>query len=135
MVAEDLEVEFFYAERFVESPVTSLYPVSYRLPEAQRERVRGKRVAIVNDVINAGSAVRGAFADLVDCGAQPVALGALLVLGSKASEFTVEWNMPLETLASLKNDLWLPSECPLCGHGVPLDNEQEEPNRESEARS
>lgn len=135
MVAEELDVEFFYAERFVESAVTSLYPVSYRLPEAQREEVRGKRVAIVNDVINAGSAVRGAFADLVDCGAKPVALGTLLVLGSKASEFALQWNMPFETLAGLKSDLWLPSECPMCGHGVPLDNEQEEPNQESEARS
>jgi orotate phosphoribosyltransferase/GNAT superfamily N-acetyltransferase len=132
MVAEELEVEFFYAERFVESQVTSLYPVSYRLPEAQREKVRGKRIAIVNDVINAGSAVRGAFADLVDCGAQAIALGALLVLGSKASDFAAEWNMPLATLASLKNDLWLPSECPMCVRGVPLDNEQEEADQESE---
>jgi orotate phosphoribosyltransferase/GNAT superfamily N-acetyltransferase len=131
MVAEELDVEFFYAERFVESAVTSLYPVSYRLPEAQREKVRSKRVAIVNDVINAGSAVRGAFADLVDCGAQPIALGALLVLGAKASEFALEWNMPLETLANLKNDLWLPSECPMCGHGIPLDNEQEDPESDA----
>jgi orotate phosphoribosyltransferase/GNAT superfamily N-acetyltransferase len=134
MVAEELDVEFFYAERFVESPVTSLYPVSYRLPEAQRERVRGKRLAIVNDVINAGSAVRGAFADLIECGAEPVALGALLVLGAKASEFAVEWRMTLETLAGLKNDLWLPSECPMCGHGVPLDNEQEEPDSDVDAK-
>jgi orotate phosphoribosyltransferase/GNAT superfamily N-acetyltransferase len=126
MVAEALDVEFFYAERFVESPVTSLFPVKYRLPEAQREKVRGKRIAIVNDVVNAGSAVRGAFTDLVDCGAQPVALGALLVLGSSASKFAAEWGIPLETVATLKNDLWLPSECPLCGAGVPLDNEQED---------
>jgi orotate phosphoribosyltransferase/GNAT superfamily N-acetyltransferase len=124
MVAEELDVEFFYAERFVESQITSLYPVSYRLPEAQREKVRGKRVAIVNDVINAGSAVRGAFADLVDCGAQVVALGTLLVLGATAATFSAERGLTLETLASLKNDLWLPSECPLCGAGMPLDNVQ-----------
>ena len=134
MVAEELDVEFLYAERFVE-PLTSLYPVNYRLPETQREKVRGKRVAIVNDVINAGSAVRGAFADLVDCGAQPFALGTLLVLGSTASNLAAEWGLPLETLASLKNDLWLPSECPLCGHGVPLDNEQEEPDQETDIRN
>ena len=133
MVTEELGCEFFYAERLVESAATSLYPVSYRLPEGQRERVRGKRVAIVNDVINAGSAVRGAFADLVDCGAQPVALGALLALGGKASEFAAEWNLPLVTLATLKNDLWLPSECPMCGQGVPLDNEQEEPDSDVDA--
>jgi orotate phosphoribosyltransferase len=134
MVAEELDVEFFYAERFVE-PLTSLYPVNYRLPEAQREKAQGKGVAIVNDVVNAGSAVRGAFADLVDCGAKPVALGTLLVLGSTASNFAAEWGVPLETLASLKNELWLPSECPLCGHGVPLDNEQEEPDQETDIRN
>jgi orotate phosphoribosyltransferase len=132
MVAEELDVEFFYAERFVE-PLTSLYPVNYRLPEAQREKVCGKRVAIVNDVINAGSAVRGAFADLVDCGAQPVALGTLLVLGSTASNFAAEWGVPLETLATLKNDLWPPSECPLCRSGVPLDNGQEEADSDVDA--
>jgi orotate phosphoribosyltransferase/GNAT superfamily N-acetyltransferase len=126
MVAEELNLEFFYAERFVEPSSISLYPVSYRLPEAQREKVQGKRVAIVNDVINAGSAVRGAFADLVGCGAQPVALGALLVLGSMAASFAAEMGLPLETLASLKNDLWLPSECPMCGYGVPLDNKQQD---------
>jgi hypothetical protein len=38
--------------------------VKYRIPPALRSQVRGKRVAIVNDVINAGSAVRGTFLDL-----------------------------------------------------------------------
>jgi orotate phosphoribosyltransferase/GNAT superfamily N-acetyltransferase len=134
IVAEELDVEFFYAERFVE-PMMSMYPVSYRLPEAQREKVRGKRVAIVNDVINAGSAVRGAFADLVDCGAQPVALGSLLVLGSTACAFAAEWGLTLEMLVSMPNALWLPSECPLCGYGVPLDNPDAQVDSQSDVTS
>jgi orotate phosphoribosyltransferase/GNAT superfamily N-acetyltransferase len=133
MVAEELEVEFFYAERFVEPSSISLYPVNYRLPGIQREKIRGQRVAIVNDVINAGSAVRGTFADLVDCRAQPVALGSLLVLGPTAATFAAEWGMTLETLVSMPNALWVPSECPLCGYGVPLDNEEEEPDSEHDA--
>jgi len=133
MVAEELDVEFFYAERFIEPSAISLYPVNYRLPELHREKIRGKRVAIINDVINAGSAVRGAFADLADCRAQPVALGALLVLGTTAATFAAEWGMTLETLVSMPNALWQPSECPLCGYGMPLDNVQEEPESDVDA--
>lgn len=126
-------MEFFYADRFIEPSSISIFPVDYRLPEAQREKIRGKRVAIVNDVINAGSAVRGAFADLVDCGAQPVALGALLVLGTTAATFAIEWRMALEALVSMPHTVWVPSECPLCGYGVPLDHEEKEPDSEQDA--
>ena len=44
----------------------------------------GKRVAIVNDVINVGSAMQGTFADLQNCGAVVVDISALLVLGTAA---------------------------------------------------
>jgi len=59
--------------------------VTYRLPGGLRERVRGKTIAVVDDVINAGSAVRGTLAELRACGATPMAVGALLVLGSAAA--------------------------------------------------
>jgi orotate phosphoribosyltransferase len=58
MVASQLDVEFYYAERFERAPSDQLFPVEYRLPSVLRSSVQGKRVAIVNDVINAGSAVR-----------------------------------------------------------------------------
>jgi hypothetical protein len=57
------------------------------VPASHREGLRGKRVALVDDVINAASAVRSAWADLEDAGAQPVALGALMVLGSRRRPF------------------------------------------------
>ena len=43
--------------------------------------VDGRRVAVVDDVIIAGSAVRGVLVELGACGATPVAIGALAVLG------------------------------------------------------
>jgi orotate phosphoribosyltransferase len=122
MVASLMAVEFVYAERFAPSQTDALFPVQYRLPDALRRKVRGKRVAIVNDVINAGSAVRGTFADLLDCGAQPVAVAALLVLGPSALEFASSRGITLESLANHPNTLWPPKECPLCSAGVPLDN-------------
>ena len=51
--------KFVYAERIEHPENRDLFPVEYRIPAALRDSIRGKRVAIVNDVINAGSAVRG----------------------------------------------------------------------------
>jgi orotate phosphoribosyltransferase len=121
MVASELGLEFSYSERVVRPQSESLYPVDYRIPLALREEVRGKRVAIINDVINAGSAVRGTFADLKACGARPVAIGALLVLGSPASDFAASNNVALVNLASLVNKVWTPTECPLCAARLPLE--------------
>jgi len=61
-VASELNLEYSYAERFARASSDGLFSAGYRIPEALRESVRGKRVAIVNDVINAGSAVRGTAA-------------------------------------------------------------------------
>src|SRR5262245_42284597 len=64
LVAQELDGEFYFAEQFARPRSDGLYPVGYRIPDAFRSRVRGKGTAVVDDVINAGSAVRGAFADL-----------------------------------------------------------------------
>lgn len=78
--------------------------------------MRGQRVAIVNDVINAGSAVRGTVASLHGCGATPVAIGTLTVYGEAAGNLA----LPLETLASFPGQIWSPGACPLCADAVPL---------------
>ena len=122
MVASRLSLPFAYAERVVDDTLSGLFTVRYRLPGVQRQLVAGKRVAIVNDVINAGSAIRGTYNDLLQCGAQPVAIATLAVLGGKAGEFAAEAHVPLETLASLPNEIWEPEHCPLCRDGVPLQN-------------
>ena len=64
MVAEEIGAEFYFAEQFTRPSAEGLYPVGYRIPEALRQALRGKRTGVVNDVINAGSAVRGACEDL-----------------------------------------------------------------------
>lgn len=97
-------------------------PLDTGVPAPLREGLRGKRVAIVNDVINAGSAMRGTFADLEDCGATVVAISALLVLGTAAAAFAFSKGVPLRSVAILPNNLWTPSECPLCATGVLLEN-------------
>jgi orotate phosphoribosyltransferase len=121
-VAAELDMEFYYTERCVLPPRDALYPVAYRIPNGLRKMVHGKDIAIVDDVINAGSAVRGTFAELRSCGARPVVIGALLVLGSSASSFCADQHVPLENLASLPSGLWMPAECPLCASQKPLED-------------
>jgi orotate phosphoribosyltransferase len=120
MAASELGVPFTYAERFENSERRGPFPVDYRVPRALRAEVRGKRVAVVNDVINAGSAVRGTLADLEACAARPVAIGALVVLGSSASRLAADHAIALEALASIPNNIWTPEECPLCARGMAL---------------
>ena len=121
-IAAELDVEFCYTERLVLPQHDALYPVEYRLPHSLRQRVRGKSVAIVDDVINAGSAVRGTLADLQFCGARSVVIGALLALGSAAPRFFASQDIPLESIAYLSSGLWAPSECPLCASQTPLED-------------
>ncbi len=124
MVASALGLEFSYAERRPppsDRPVDApLFQVKYELPRVLRARVRGKRVAIVNDVISAGSAVRGTLADLRACGATVVAIGALAIMGTSAKRFAEDEGLILESLAEFPHGLWTPAECPLCRSGVPL---------------
>jgi orotate phosphoribosyltransferase len=122
MVARRLKLPFTYTERF-DSKSGELFPISYRLPGAQRELVNGKRVVIVNDVIGAGSAVLGTLRDLYECGADPVAIGALASRGPAAGVLARENGLALETLAAFPGEMWKPAECPLCAAGVPLADE------------
>ncbi len=122
MVAAELDVEFYYTERYVPPRRGGLYPVEYRLPVSLRSVIRGKDVAILDDVISAGSAVRGTLAELRAWGIGSAVIGALLVLGSSVPDFCAEQDIPLVSVAQMPSDLWLPSECPLCSCQKPLED-------------
>jgi orotate phosphoribosyltransferase len=119
LLAGELDVAFCYAEHRARADNGTL---DYRIPVALRAALRGRRVAVVDDAINAGSAVRATLADLDACDALPVAMAALLVLGQAAAALAAERGLPLERLAGLPNHLWTPDTCPLCAGGVPLDD-------------
>jgi len=121
LVSLELGCDFVYAERFADAKREGLYPVEYRLPKTLQPAVRGKRVAIVNDVISAGSAVRGTCFDLQTVGAEVIVIGALLALGDAITEFAAEHHIALELLEQMPNNLWTPAQCPLCVAGVPLE--------------
>ena len=121
LVSLELGCDFVYAERFADTAHKGLYPVEYRLPKALHAAVKSKHVAIVNDVISAGSAVRGAFFDLQSIGAEVVAIGALLALGDSIAGFAAEHRVTLELLQQMPHNIWTPPQCPLCAAGQPLE--------------
>jgi orotate phosphoribosyltransferase len=120
MVASELGLTFTYAERLAQEPGRDLFGYPYRIPNSLRPLLRDRRVAIVNDVIGAGSAVRGTLDDLQRVGARTVALASLMSLGPSASALAERNHLSFETLVSQPFELWTPSECPLCARGEPL---------------
>ena len=92
-------------DEFVE-PVRSITtgsPQTLRLDPARVAAVRGRRVAVVDDVISTGSSVRAALALLRRVGAEPVVVGALATegagwrttLGPDAEQVRVLGTLPL----------------------------------------
>jgi len=118
-VAAELDVGFIYAEPLHAVDSKALFPVAYRIPQVLRS-LQNRRVAVVNDVINAGSAVRGTLKELAACNAKVVAIGTLLSLGPEPARLANAESLPLESLETEPNTIWLPSECPVCAAGVPL---------------
>jgi orotate phosphoribosyltransferase len=121
MIGAKLNIESFHTERFETPNATGLFPVRYLVPADQRERLRGKRIAIMDDAISAGSAVKGTYADLLACGAKPVACGALIIFGDRADAFVAGHNLKLECVARMSFGMWKPDECPFCKAGVPVE--------------
>jgi orotate phosphoribosyltransferase len=122
LVAHALDAEFSFTERTRASPSGGLYQARYRLPASFTARLRGARVAIVDDVMSAGSALRGTYAELAAHGARPVVAGALLVLGSAGAGYFAERGVAVEAVARDRYELWPPDGCPLCAAGVPLED-------------
>lgn len=121
LVAQALGVEFCFTERKVPAHADGLYQTRYVLPAGFSARVGGKRLAIVDDVMSAGSALRGTYAELQTHGATPVVAGALLILGATGANFFAERGVPVEAVAREEYDLWLPADCPLCVAGLEIE--------------
>jgi orotate phosphoribosyltransferase len=119
LVAARLGARFCHTER--RSTGDGLYSATYRLPDAHATRLAGLRVAVVDDVVNAGSAVRATLAALTEAGARPVALAALLALGTTPAAVAASAGLPLEAVATRENEIWEPRHCPRCANGEPLE--------------
>ena len=121
LVAQSLAAEFCFTERSVVK-AEGLFGTRYELPAAHRTRVRSRRVAVVDDVMSAGSALRGSLAALQAEGAIPVVAGALLVLGDLGAGYLARQHLPLAAVLREDYELWTPAACPMCMAGEPLED-------------
>jgi Orotate phosphoribosyltransferase len=123
MVATELQCEFAYTVRSADPSRGGLFPVEYQLPAALATTISGRRVVIVNDVISAGSAVRGTLSSLRSAGANVVGVAALAVLGGSFPAYISQQRIPFESLIPIPdNNLWEPANCPLCSASVALEH-------------
>jgi orotate phosphoribosyltransferase len=116
LVAVELGIDFAWLEHLMKVNGGA----DYRIPQGLRARVRGKRILVVDDAVNAGHALRAALRDLDECGGAPAALAALLSLGDAGPELARERGIPWFALGSIERRMWPPESCPLCDSGVPL---------------
>jgi orotate phosphoribosyltransferase len=80
-------------------------------------KLTARRVAIVDDAINAGSAVSAAAEAVTAAGGQVVAISALLTLGAAPATIA---GVPVQSLATVPSHLWPAATCPPCAAGAPL---------------
>ena len=121
-LAMELGVEFYFTEPVTPNGAPQLFGAEYRLPAVLHSRVRGQRVALVDDVISAGSSVRATAIALTATGASIAVVAALFVLGRIALDHFAGLSIPVESLGQREFTLWDPSNCPLCEIAMPLED-------------
>jgi len=115
LVAVEIGAGFVFAERIVAGQ-----SVTYRIPGSFRPAVRNRRVLLVDDAVNAGSALLATRQDLSACGAELAACASLLALGDAAARIAAATGAPFYCLLTLERGMWPPAACPLCAAGAPL---------------
>jgi orotate phosphoribosyltransferase len=121
LISRSIDVEFCFTSRVMPGEAKGLWVARYPLPAAFVPRVAGRRVAIVDDAMSAGSSLRATFSELRTHGALVVAVGALFVLGTAGEAYFAERGVPVEAVVRDDHRLWLPDACPLCAAGIPLE--------------
>ena len=122
-IARELGVRFYFATGPKQDP-DGLFNATYALPAELVARVRGERVALVDDVISAGASVRATKVALDNAGAHTVVVCAFLTLGNTGRNHFEAQGVPVEALGHREFTMWKPSECPLCAAGASLVNPQ-----------
>ena len=121
-LAAALEVEFYFTHPVTtEREGSKLFAAEYKLPAELATRVKGTRVAVVDDVISAGSSVRATAAAIDDAGGSTVVVAALVLLGRVGADHFARLSIPVESLEQRDLKTWEPGACPLCAAGVPLE--------------
>jgi orotate phosphoribosyltransferase len=121
-LAAALGVRFYFSEPAPPSRSSGLFTAQYRLPPELARRIRGERLAVVDDVISAGSSARATVRASAEAGAQIAVVGALMSLGGAGAAYFAAERIPVEALGYRDFNLWAPGECPRCAAGEPLED-------------
>jgi orotate phosphoribosyltransferase len=121
-VATELRLDFYFTEPVDDANSRGLFGARYRLPPEVHRPARGKRVAVVDDVISAGSSVRATVEALGAAGASTAVVGTLLLLGTVGRDHFANAGIPVEALGRRDLSLWQPAACPLCAKSAPLED-------------
>ena len=119
-LAAALGVDFYFSEPEITARSTGLFSAEYRVPAGLRRRMSGGRLALVDDVISAGSSVRATAKAVTAAGASIVVVGTLLALGTVGLDYFAHLDIPVEALERGELSLWSPDTCPLCRAGAAL---------------
>src|SRR5580693_7533225 len=119
-LADLMGVAFLPAYRAAASDAAAA--TAYRLAQTggDGEGIGGWRVAIADDAVNAGTAVRACAGQLRDHGAVPVAVAALLAVGPARQVVPAVLSVPFYAVDTVQSQAWRPEDCPLCGAGIAL---------------
>jgi len=82
--------------------------------------IAGWRVGIVDDAVNAGTAVIACAAAIRAHEAVPVAVASLLALGDASTVIPDQLGVPFYPTATLSSHTWPAAECPLCTESIPF---------------
>jgi orotate phosphoribosyltransferase len=82
--------------------------------------IAGWRVGIVDDAVNAGTAVTACAAAVRTQGAVPVAVTSLLALGDASAAAPARLGVPFYPAATLPSRTWPAPRCELCAQAIPL---------------
>ena len=91
----------------------------YRLPQVPGG-IGGWRVAVVDDAVNAGTAVAACLDQARRRGAVPVAVAAVLALGQASEIVPATLRVPFYAAGPIPSQAWPTGHCPLCADGIPL---------------
>jgi orotate phosphoribosyltransferase len=118
-LAQQLGTEFWYTEP---APIDGdgLFRARYRLPAAFRNRLNRPRVALVDDVMSAGSSLRATHAEVHGI-TDVAAIGTLLQLGAIGADYFKSIGLPVHAVARQPFEMWAPADCPQCAAGVPIE--------------
>ena len=113
------DTEFWYTEP-VAPDGHGLFRARYRLPAAFRNRLNRPRVALVDDVMSAGSSLRATHAEVHGV-TDVAAVGTLLQLGAIGADYFKSIGLPVHAVAQQPFEMWAPADCPQCAAGVPIE--------------